>query len=110
MKDDNLNDTHVTRPGGYCPMCDTVYDRPHKCVGKTTRYCSECECEPCQCVGKCECDVGMCTHSAVKTYRLVNVDKALETNVFERRIWNEAIEAAALKAEQDAREIRKLKK
>lgn len=42
----------ITRPGGYCPKCDTVYDRPHECVG-------------------------------------------IETNVYERRIWNEAIEAAA---------------
>lgn len=21
----------ITRPGGYCPMCDTVYDEPHEC-------------------------------------------------------------------------------
>lgn len=27
----------ITRPGGYCPMCDTVYDRPHECVGKAAQ-------------------------------------------------------------------------
>lgn len=62
----------ITRPGGYCPMCDTVYDRPHECVGKTNT-------------------------------KMTNFDRAKigydKISVFERRIWNEAIEAAALKAD-----------
>lgn len=33
MKDDSLNDTQQDK-GGYCSMCDTVYDKPHECVGK----------------------------------------------------------------------------
>lgn len=28
-----------------------------------------------------------------ETYRLLNIDKAMEPSVFEKRIWNEAIEA-----------------
>lgn len=73
-------------------------------------------------VGKCNCDIGMCTHrancrnnplkasqdemdNAVKTYRM-------ETNVYATKIWNEAIEAV-LNLDEDMfclSEIRKLKK
>lgn len=127
MKDDSLNDTQreecscgryhtaseftchkcgklvpVKRPSGYCPKCDTVYDEPHECVGTKL---------------KCDCDIGMCTHrtncrnnplkiaqdkmnKVVKNYGRLDFESKLICE-----IWNEAIEAAALKcialSEQD---------
>lgn len=111
----------ITRPGGYCPMCDTVYDRPHECVGMIKKQCrchlNDNSCEVAHGVNKQMIKASQDEmDKAVKTYRIVNVDKALETNVYERTIWNEAIEAAALRMEQSfqakymAEQIRKLKK
>lgn len=51
---------------GYCPMCDTVYDRPHECVG----------------MSKPIPDPLLAKHEAA-------------LNVYATQIWNEAIEAAA---------------
>lgn len=78
MKDDSLNDTHVTRPGGYCPMCDTVYDRPHECVGT---YPNE--------LTKEQYDYAK--ERTDETRKLWSDDSKLR-----KEIWNEAIEAAAV--------------
>lgn len=84
MKDDSLSD--VQKYGGYCTKCDTVYDRPHDCVG-------------------------------IREEDIAALDTAYKyESVLSRKIWNEAIEAAALVGEKEWRlteignEIRKLKK
>lgn len=90
MKDDSLNDTHITRPGGYCPKCDTVYDEPHECVGKQMIKASQDEMD-----------------KAVKNYGRIDFESKLVCE-----IWNEAIEAAAEIADSwvMGQEIRRLKK
>lgn len=45
--------------------------------------------------GFCSGPLPCLTHSVGKRLRIVNIDKALDTNVYERQIWNEAIDAAA---------------
>jgi acetone carboxylase gamma subunit len=74
-------------------------------------------------VGKCDCNIGMCTHRTncrinPLKIALEEMDKAVKAypnNVYATKIWNEAIEAAAVKVSQCAAlivadEIRKLKK
>lgn len=104
MKDDSLSDTQQQHiKFGYCPKCDRNHDYKIDCS-----------------VGKCDCDIGMCTHRAncrLKPLKIAEAEMskvAVEypNNVYATRIWNEAIEAAArcIHNEADAKQVRKLKK
>lgn len=81
----------------YCAKCDSVIlgDAEHDCLTPLDKAQTEMD-------------------NAVKTYRLVGIEKALAPSVYEKEIWNAAIEAAAKEAQGAAydvsNEIRKLKK
>lgn len=71
---------------------------------------------------KCDCDIGMCTHRANCRLNPLKIAEAemskaiadYPDNVYAKQIWNEAIEAAALVADDGinmiTQQIRNLKK
>lgn len=110
----------MQKHGGYCVRCDTVYDRPHDCVGITQEqrdkqkyYCVKCETEMNTVIcSRCNKLRGY----SIREEDVVALDAAYKyESVLSRKIWDEAIEAAAKRISElddwfPVAEIRKLKK
>jgi hypothetical protein len=99
----------------YCMCCDqnhTSWDCPTcKSDEDQTIECRWYDCPSCGKVNEGWYCPNCGPNSVGKQLKTVNIDKAMETNVYAREVWNAAIEAAAKVAEiNSAADIRKLKK